>query len=115
MKIGRTTYDHFLYYWTHPALRDMPGRVKDVVVSQEPDWLEEAAVTDQIKYEGGAWRVSLIYIHLAEPNTFFVKPMSNHPTYESARFNAKIHRRRALNDPYRAISRLRKRFDCPSN
>ncbi len=115
MKIEKTTYDQFLYYWTHPCQRDISGRVKDVLALDTPKWLQEAAITDQIKYDNGAWHVSLVYIHLSDPNTFYIREMSQHGTYERARYNARIHRRQALMEPYRAISRLTKRFDCPSN
>ncbi|MEM9324723.1 MAG: hypothetical protein AAGA85_03670, partial [Bacteroidota bacterium] len=52
----------------------------------------------------GKWHVSLIFAHPDEANTLVIRKASAHPTFESARFNARILSNRTLSDPRRTLA-----------
>ena len=95
MRIAKADFEKFVSLWTSDSVENPMGELSDMTFTTDADWVEGATVIDHIRFHEGKWHVSLVFAHPTASNTFVLRRVSAHPSYESARFNAHAMRRRA--------------------
>ena len=114
MEIEPSALSSFSRFWNNSTDEDTCGRMKDYDFLIKSTWLQDAAVIDRIKYQGGKWAISLVFANPKE-TAFIIRFIRSTISLQKAKVEAEFIKRTAAKDPRGTVTISPDLFGCPEN